>query len=233
MSQLLDLDNISFSVPGKNIVSDISFKLNKGDILTIIGPNGAGKSTLIKIILGLLQQTSGTLTKAENLKIGYMPQKVFIDPTLPITVKRFIRAGKSIDIATIKDTLTQANAAHLLDKSMQVLSGGELQRVLLANAIINKPDLLILDEPAQALDVAGQQHFYEFISHTPKSLNCGIILISHDLHHVIATSDNIICMNVHVCCSGKPEQISNNPLYLEMFAGYIHKHDHHHDGVTK
>lgn len=237
MSKLLELNNISLQIAQKTIVNDISFSINTGEILTIIGPNGAGKSTLIKIILGLQKPSSGTIKKSANLKIGYMPQKISLDPTLPISVHRFIKAGKSVSIADIRDNLDQLNAAHLIDKSMHILSGGELQRALLANAIINNPDLLIMDEPAQALDVSGQQHFYEFLSKISKSLNCGIIMISHDLRHVMATSDNILCMNVHVCCSGKPEQVSIDPVYQQMFpdntiiSSYTHKHDHHHDEV--
>lgn len=232
---LVTLSDISLRLCSRQILDKISFNVSRGEILTVIGPNGAGKSSLIKVILGLLQQTSGILQKEPNLKIGYMPQKVNLDPTLPLTVRRFIQAGKKVATNDITEALAKINGTHLLDKSIHVLSGGESQRVLLANAIINKPDLLILDEPGQGMDISGQQYFYELISAVRNSLQCGVILVSHDLRHVMAASDNIICMNVHVCCSGKPEEVSNDPSYLQLFGNiirpYHHTHDHQHDGA--
>ena len=237
---LVTLSNVSLSVSEKTILNNISFDVFRGEILTIIGPNGAGKSTLIKVILGLVKHTSGLIQKSPNLKIGYMPQKIALDQTLPLTVKRFIKAGKSVTAESILNILTRVNASHLIEKSMHVLSGGELQKVLLANAIINDPDLLIMDEPAQALDVVGQQHFYELVAEIRATLNCGIILISHDLRHVMAASDHILCMNVHICCSGKPAQVSADPSYISLFgegdkilASYQHTHDHKHDEVCE
>lgn len=235
MTLLVEAQHVYVQFNDHTAVNDVSLSINKGEIVTLIGPNGAGKTTLVRAILGLTPITSGQLTKKTSLSIGYMPQKLQIDSTLPVTVNRFLglasRKGGDINHA-----LSLVGIAHLKKKPIQAISGGELQRVLLARAILRNPELLVLDEPAQGVDITGQTELYALIKRIRDQLGCGVLMISHDLHLVMAATDNVICLNQHVCCSGHPETVSNDPAYQELFgrtgaeqiAVYHHHHNHEH-----
>lgn len=233
---LVRVHQLGVSLQGQTVLQDISFEIAPGEIITVIGPNGAGKTTLIRAVLGLQRPDTGTLERRDGLRIGYMPQKLFIDPTMPLTVGRFLtltrRKPNKLD-----DVLDLTGIRPLLDKPVQGISGGELQRVLLARTLLQKPDLLVLDEPAQGVDVNGQVALYRLINTLRDHLGCAVLMVSHDLHLVMAATDRVLCLNQHICCSGLPEQVSNDPAYQALFgktaaetlAVYHHHHDHHHD----
>ncbi len=224
----LRLDNLGVQRDGRWILRDISLQMDAGQIITLIGPNGCGKTTLLRAMLGLIPLTTGRIEKKPGLRIGFMPQKLHIDPTLPLTVGRFLTLGPAYDHAVLEDV----RVTHLIDKSMHVLSGGELQRVLLARALMNKPDCLILDEPLQGVDVNGQTEFYRLILAARDRLHCSVLMVSHDLHVVMAKTDQVVCLNHHICCSGTPEAVKLDPAFIHLFgesaAIYAHKHDHEH-----
>ena len=237
MSTLTTLKNISVSFGSRKVLSNISLSLQPGRILTLLGPNGAGKSTLVRVVLGLVAPTEGTLVREPGLRIGYVPQKLHLDATLPLTVSRFMRLKPGVKKADILPALKRVQAAHLLDQPMQKLSGGENQRVLLARALQNKPQLLVLDEPTQGVDVNGQLALYDLIDQLRKELGCAVLMVSHDLHLVMAKTDEVLCLNQHICCSGAPEVVSMHPEFIAMFgnrgaeqlAVYRHHHNHRHD----
>ncbi|WJV64344.1 zinc ABC transporter ATP-binding protein ZnuC [Pectobacteriaceae bacterium CE70] len=237
MSTLVTLDNISVQFGNRRVLTDISLTLQAGRILTLLGPNGAGKSTLVRVVLGLLAPDSGNIQRVPNLRIGYVPQKLHLDATLPLTVSRFMQLRPGVKKQDIMPALKRVQAGYLLDQPMQKLSGGENQRVLLARAILTNPQLLVLDEPSQGLDVNGQSALYELINQLRQELNCGVLMVSHDLHLVMAKTDEVLCINQHVCCSGTPEVVSLHPEFQAMFghygaeqlAIYRHHHNHRHD----
>lgn len=237
MQPLLNLNKISVSFGEKLVLKDVSFTLNKGDIVTLLGPNGAGKSTIVRVVLGLLAPTSGTIERVSALSIGYVPQKLHLDATLPLTVKRFLMLKPNVRSEQLVPALERVNATHLLGQPMQKLSGGETQRVLLARALLNKPDLLVLDEPAQGVDVNGQVALYDLINQLRTELGCAVLMVSHDLHLVMAKTDKVLCINGHICCSGTPDVVSNHPEFVAMFGYrgasqlgvYRHHHNHQHD----
>lgn len=232
---LLSLEKIGFqaSFPYRHeILTNISFDLPLNKITTLIGPNGAGKTTLLKIILGFLKPTSGAVVAKGPLSIGYMPQKIVLNQTLPLTVEDFLTLCDDHAFEELKVFSPHLKVQKLRKKSLHHLSGGELQRVLLAQALLKKPTLLILDEPAQGVDVMGQAHLYEIITKAKEELNCSVLLVSHDLHVVMAKSDHVICLNGHVCCQGCPQTVQKDQAYQSLFSvftPYHHHHDHHHD----
>ena len=240
-NSLIRVEDISLNIGERNILHKVNLEIFPESVLTIIGPNGAGKSTVLKILLGLQQPSSGKVICKPKLRIGYVPQKFAIDPLLPLTVERFVRLGKAEQKFTLKEILKEVGVSHLAKQSMQQLSGGELQRVLLARALLGEPELLVLDEPAQGVDVVGQSELYQLLSSLKHSRGCSVLLVSHDLHLVMASSDQVLCLNQHVCCSGHPEDVSRHPEYLQLFGGeladkvsdglavYTHSHDHCHD----
>lgn len=211
MPILVTLNKISVTFGSRRVLNDISLSLRPGKILTLLGPNGAGKSTLVRVVLGLIPPSSGSLVREPGLRIGYVPQKLHLDATLPLTVSRFMRLKPGVKKADILPALTRVQAAHLLDQPMQKLSGGENQRVLLARALLNRPQLLVLDEPTQGVDVNGQLALYDLIEQLRKELGCAVLMVSHDLHLVMAKTDEVLCLNQHICCSGAPEVVSNPP----------------------
>ncbi len=233
---LVQCDNVALQHNNKDIIHNISFRVQQNEIVTIIGPNGSGKTTSIRILLGLIKPSIGKIEKMPGLKIGYMPQKTRIDKIMPITVYRFLSLNMDNveDIKTISEILAFTG---LLKQQMHSLSGGQLQRVMLARALLIKPDLLVLDEPTQGLDIQGQYEFYNIIENIKKENNLGILMISHDLHIVMAKTDRVICLNHHICCEGRPEDISLHPEYISLFGNnsisngfaiYQHHHDHKH-----
>lgn len=218
-------------------MDNVSLEVSEGKIVTLIGPNGAGKTTLIRIILGLMPPDAGTVARKSGLKIGYMPQKLIVDPTLPLSVDRFLKLSGTKDQEHIQDTLAQLHITHLADSPLSAVSGGEMQRILLARAMLRRPQLLVLDEPAQGVDVSGQAELYGLIAEIRDRQKCGVIMISHDLHLVMSSTDEVVCLNHHVCCHGEPESVSNDPAFLDLFgastadslAVYTHHHNHEHD----
>lgn len=226
---ILQLDSIYKSFNKKQVLNDVSVSLYQGQITTLIGPNGAGKSTLAKIILGLVKPDSGARISTVPLKIGYMPQKIKIDPTLPISTYRFLQLANTSQSAC-NEALETVGISHLTATPIQNLSGGELQRALLARAILRQPNLLVLDEPVQGVDVNGQNELYKMINNLAKTLDCGVLMVSHDLHLVMSATDQVICLNGHICCHGRPEHITQDPAFLNIFgqttAIYTHRHDH-------
>lgn len=233
---LVELKQISIKLREQIILNNIDLSIYSGQIVTVVGPNGAGKTTLLKTLLGLVEPSSGVIWKQESLTIGYVPQKLQINQNLPITVKRFLKLLPHVTSVQINDALKEVGAPHVLDRSMHGISGGELQRVLLARAILRKPTLLVLDEPTQGVDINGQVELYQLINKICDKYQCGVLMVSHDLNLVMANTDQVICLNQHVCCSGAPEQVSNDPAFKELFginaqnlAIYHHRHDHAHN----
>ena len=239
---LLKLESVGFSKNNKWLVEGVSLEVKQGEIVTLIGPNGSGKSTTAKIALGIYKNIEGRVNKFTN-KIGYVPQKISIDWTLPIRVIDFMSLIEEPTDEQINIALNLTSVEHLRNKSLGDLSGGEFQRVMIARAIAKQPDLLVLDEPVQGVDFKGEIALYELIKKISEELNCGILLISHDLHVVMAATDFVVCLNGHVCCSGTPQVVAKNNEYKELFGDrassilslYEHKHDHTHsqDGTIK
>ena len=239
---LVKLNNVGFRQNKKWLVEGVSLEVKKGKIITLIGPNGSGKSTTAKIALGIYKEIEGSVEKNTN-KVGYVPQKITIDWTLPLRVKDFMILTEVLKEEEIDDALSLTGVMHLKNKNLGNLSGGEFQRVLLARAISKKPELLVLDEPVQGVDYTGEIALYELIKKISDTLNCGILLISHDLHTVMTATDHVVCLNGHVCCSGTPKDVVKNNEYKSLFGDrasqilsiYEHKHDHVHsnDGDIK
>lgn len=221
---------------GRDVLAHVDLAVRAGEIVALIGPNGAGKTTLIKIMLGLMAPDAGRVERDAALRIGYVPQNLTIDPLLPLTVRRFLalaRARTGDPVAV----LTETGVAHAIDAAIQDLSGGELRRVLLARALMGEPQLLVLDEPVQGVDVAGQAALHELIAGLRARRGLGVLIVSHDLHFVLAATDRVVCLNGHVCCTGRPEEVGRDPAYRALFgdapglALYAHHHDHEHDAA--
>ncbi|WP_435098694.1 ATP-binding cassette domain-containing protein [Candidatus Pelagibacter bacterium nBUS_27] len=232
---LVELNKVGFKQNNKWLVEGVSLKVEKGKIVTLIGPNGSGKSTTAKIALGIYKNIEGRVEKFTN-KVGYVPQKISIDWTLPLRVYDFMLLTEDIKDEAINEALTLTGVSHLKNENLGNLSGGEFQRVLIARAISKKPELLVLDEPVQGVDYTGEIALYELIKKISDTLNCGILLISHDLHTVMTATDHVVCLNGHVCCSGTPMDVAKNNEYKTLFGEqasqilsvYEHKHDHVH-----
>ncbi len=237
---LVKLKDAGFKINDKWLVQGVSLQVEKGKIVTLIGPNGSGKSTTAKIALGIYKKIEGAVEKFTN-KVGYVPQKISIDWTLPLRVSDFMVLTENLKDEIIDEALSLTGVVHLKDKNLGDLSGGEFQRVLLARAISKKPDLLVLDEPVQGVDFTGEIALYELIKKISDELNCGILLISHDLHTVMSATDHVVCLNGHVCCSGSPTDVAKNDEYKALFgeqaseilSRYEHKHDHIHTDEGK
>lgn len=223
---------------GKPIIDRVNLVVNAGEIVTLVGPNGAGKSTLIRALLRLTECDTGRIERKPGLTVGYVPQFLEIDPTFPLDVCRFLLLGAPGARTKIQAALEEVGVASAVNTPMQGLSGGEMRRVLLARALLRDPDLLVLDEPTAGVDFGGQAELYEIIRTIRDRRRCGILLVSHNLHLVMAATDRVLCLNHHVCCEGKPDVVTRNPAYLTLFgseavasamAVYTHQHDHHHD----
>ncbi len=234
---LLVGNDISVHSDGKTLLDKVSLSIAAGEIVTIIGPNGGGKTTLIKALLGLRPITSGTVQRRTGLKIGYVPQKLVIDRTLPLTVERLMNLTQTHSHDAIIQALNETGVAQKYKDNIHTLSGGEMQRVLLARALIGKPDMMVLDEPVQGVDYVGELALYSLIETIRDKHQCGILLVSHDLHMVMRASTRVICLNTHVCCSGQPADVEKSPDYQRLFGGkslqtmvpYSHHHSHSHD----
>ena len=235
MTALISADNVSFRHNDKVILENISMQLNSHEILTIIGPNGAGKSSLVKILIGLIKPTSGNVHYPKPICFGYMPQQIKLNEFMPMTVRFFLSLAENKS-PHYEKIFQELSIHNILNQSMHKLSGGERQRVLLARAMIQEPDVLVLDEPAQGVDVTGQNRLYELIEQVRNIHQCAVLMVSHDLHLVMAKTDRVICLNQHICCHGHPDRVKADDAYLNLFgdklqalAPYTHRHDHHHD----
>jgi zinc transport system ATP-binding protein len=234
---LLSARHVSFKRDGRAVLENIDLDIGPSEIVTLIGPNGAGKTTLVRILLGLNDASSGAIVRGDDLVVGYVPQRFDLDRTIPMTVERFLSLGRKRDRTAQAAALAEVGAPDLAERQFTELSGGELQRVLIARALLRNPTLLVLDEPVRGIDYSGEAELYGLISRIRSERGVGILLVSHDLHIVMAASDRVICINRHVCCSGVPETVAQHPEYARLFgpqaarnyALYRHAHDHKHD----
>lgn len=235
---LIEAKALCVSLGGRSLLDQIDLSLCRGEIVTIIGPNGAGKSTLVKAMLGVHKKYSGTVTKKKDLKIGYVPQQFAVDSLVPLTVERLICLTRDVPVAQIDALLEETGISGLKTREVSALSGGELRRVLLARALALEPDLLVLDEPVQGVDFSGEIKLYELIASIRDQRGCGVLMVSHDLHVVMADSDRVICLNRHICCEGQPEAVQSHPEFARLFGPtaaaigfyqHAHDHDHNHD----
>ena len=234
---LVRIEGAHVYLGGRHVLDHVDLALGAGEITSLIGPNGAGKSTLVRLVLGILSPSRGRVIRRKGLVIGYVPQKLQVDQALPMSVARFLSLAHRTDAGRRRLILGEAGVAHLYDRAMQELSGGELQRVLLARALLRRPGLLVLDEPGQGVDLAGQGEFFRLIDRVRREHGCAVLLVSHDLHLVMAATDRVVCLNRHVCCTGRPEAVSDHPEYRALFGRriartlgvYQHHHDHAHD----
>jgi len=234
---LVSARGLKLTRAGRVILEDVGIDLRAGAIVTLIGPNGAGKTTLVRVLLGLERADAGTILRQRGLVIGYAPQRFDIDRAIPLTARRFIALGRRAAAAEIEAALAQVGADKLAERQLFELSGGELQRVILARALIRQPSLLVLDEPLRGVDYLGAAELYNLIGRLRNECGFGVLLVSHDLNVVMAQSDDVICLNRHVCCSGLPQSVAQHPEYARLFgpeaarafALYRHRHDHSHD----
>lgn len=222
---------------GRDIIAGVDLDVRRGEIVTLIGPNGAGKTTLVRLVLGIEKPDQGRIVRPISTRIGYVPQRFEVDAAIPMTVQGFLALGGSASTKEIASALDEVGARRTEHQQLSKLSGGETQRVLIARALLRRPNLLILDEPARGVDFAGEAEFYELVGKLRDERHLGILLVSHDLHVVMAKSDRVICLNGHVCCSGEPEHVSQHTEYARIFGSqgaaalsvYRHHHDHAHD----
>lgn len=234
---LIHAQDLTVRIGSELILDQVDFSLQTGEIVTIVGPNGSGKSTMLRVLVGALEPSSGQITRAPGLRIGYVPQRLHIERTLPMSVRRFLDLPYRIDSAALAEVVKKVQVAHLLQRQMINLSGGQFQRVLLARALLNRPQVLVLDEATQGLDQTGSAEFYRQIEAVRNEIGCAVLMVSHELHVVMSASDRVVCLNRHVCCEGAPDVVSSRPEYRALFgtgtlgalALYRHEHDHSHD----
>jgi zinc transport system ATP-binding protein len=235
MTPLVEGRGVGLAIGGRSILRDVDIGVGPGEIVTLVGPNGSGKTTLLRLLIGALAPTAGVLRRAPDLRIGYVPQRLSIDPTLPMTVDRFLGLGGG-DRAGRAAALGRVGIAGLGARQMADLSGGQFQRALLARALVRRPALLALDEPTQGLDQPGIAAFYRLIADLRRALGCAVLMVSHDLHVVMGASDRVVCLNGHICCEGAPTAVASSPAYHALFGAapegafalYAHRHDHSH-----
>lgn len=239
VNDLITASNAGARFGGTDVLNSVDLAISAGEIVTIVGPNGSGKSTLLRMLIGAIQPSSGTIRRRTGLRIGYVPQKLALDATLPITVERFLSLPKRSSSKRIERALEEVDMSAHAQAQVASLSGGQIQRVLLARALLSEPDILVLDEPTQGLDQHGISDFYAMIEEVRAALGCAVLMVSHDLHVVMRASDRVICLNGHICCQGAPTDVSASAEYQALFgerdaaalALYRHHHDHahHHD----
>ena len=237
---LVEIGNLGIRLGGNTVLNDVDMHVGPGEIITIVGPNGSGKTTLLRAIIGAIKPSMGWVKKSPGLRIGYVPQRLHVDETLPMTVRRFLSLPRSVSDSVAQDALATAGVEDLGMQQMTRLSGGQFQRVLLARALLGRPQLLLLDEATQGLDQPGSAAFYRQIETVRQHLGCAVLMVSHELHVVMAASDRVICLNGHICCHGAPGQVATAPEYRALFgtgtqgalALYQHEHTHSHDHET-
>ncbi|AYQ57725.1 Zinc ABC transporter, ATP-binding protein ZnuC [Bathymodiolus thermophilus thioautotrophic gill symbiont] len=234
---LISANHISLSHHGKKVLDDVSFELKAGEFITLIGPNGAGKSSLIKILLGLIASDHGKIKKSKDIRLGYTPQKFIANEFIPIIVADFLKLNQKIDTQFLTDIATLTGIETRLNLPLSSLSGGEMQRVLLARALLAKPNVLILDEPAQNLDIDGQMQLYKLIQDIHQQQDCAVLMVSHDLHRVMKESTQVLCLYRHICCMGQPETLIKNRQFNDLFADQMDElmatYEHHHNHCHK
>ena len=236
---LVEARGVSVRLGQRNVLESVDLAVHAGEIVTLVGLNGAGKSTLVRVLLGIIPPGSGVVVRAPGLRIGYSPQHVHRDPILPMTVRRFLTLGGPASRDRLREVLDEVGAGAILDHPLAEISGGELHRVLLARALLREPGLLVLDEPLAGVDIASQSELYRLMARIRDRHGCGVLLVSHDLHLVMAETDTVVCLNRHVCCTGHPRTITSDPEFISLFgphvsdalAIYSHSHDHHHDAL--
>jgi zinc transport system ATP-binding protein len=232
--ELVRLENVGIKRAGRWLVRGVGLSVHAGEIVTIIGPNGSGKSTTAKTVIGVMAPDEGQVISTPELQIGYVPQSLTINPSMPLSVERLLSLSAGRHGDDLQAVLEMVGAADLRHDQIHGLSGGEFQRVLLARAMLGRPDLLVLDEPVAGVDFTGSIELYRLISKIRDDSGCGVLLISHDLHVVMAQTDVVVCLNQHVCCTGTPELVTEDPEYIKLFgeagelAFYKHRHDHSH-----
>ncbi len=234
---LIEIGGLEVRAKTQVLLSGIDLTVHGGEVVSIIGPNGAGKTTLIRAALGLIQPTSGTVRRRAGLRIGYVPQRLILNPNLPLTVRRFVGLSGTVPRGRRQAVLDEVGIGDIADTSIHDVSGGELQRALLARALLRDPELLVLDEPAQGVDITGQSELYDLIARLRTERGCGVLMVSHDLHLVMSATDRVVCINRHLCCDGRPDAVSRHPEYVALFGAeaantlalYHHEHDHVHD----
>jgi zinc transport system ATP-binding protein len=237
MTSLIEAAGLAVRYGASPVLSGVDFHIHRGEIVTIVGPNGSGKSTLLRALIGAVKPSAGRVGRAAGLRIGYVPQRLHIDATLPMTVRRFLDLPSRVSEREATRALAASGVSAVGGRQMADLSGGQLQRVLLARALLCEPDLLILDEPTQGLDQPGSAAFYRQIEAVRADMGCAVLMVSHELHVVMAASDRVVCLNGHVCCEGHPEHVASAPEYRALFgtgtggalALYRHEHTHAHD----
>jgi len=238
VSDLITARGLAKRYGGRRVLDHVDFRLAPGEIVTIVGPNGSGKSTLLRLLAGAETASAGSISRMPGLRLGYVPQKLHVDPTLPLTARRFLDLPHRADPAAARAALLRVGLEDGVEKTqMSDLSGGQFQRVLLARALLQDPHVLMLDEATQGLDQPGSAAFYRLIEDLRRDLGCAVLMVSHELHVVMSASDRVICLNGHVCCEGAPEHVSSAPEYRALFGSgtqgalalYRHDHDHHHD----
>lgn len=241
---LIQAQNISVKMGGRQILDHIELAIEAKEIVTIVGPNGSGKSTLLRTLIGAIKPDAGKIRRKSGLTIGYVPQKLHLDTTLPLTVGRFLNLPRAHDQSTIDLALERAGIPGRAGDAMTALSGGQFQRALMARALLDTPALLMLDEAAQGLDQTGIADFYRQIEEIRNTLGCGILMVSHDLHVVMRAADRVICLNQHICCQGHPEAVTSDPAYHALFGAdsdealalfrhdpHLHPHEHQQEKV--
>ena len=234
---LVEVSGLEVRAKNRVLVTGIDLTVNAGEIVSVIGPNGAGKTTLIRAVLGLIPPTSGRVRIRPGTRIGYVPQSLTLNPNLPLSPRRFVGLSGAMMKGRRQAVLDEVGIGHVADSSIHDISGGELQRALLARALLSDPDLLVLDEPAQAVDITGQTELYALIEKIRNERGCGVLMVSHDLHLVMSATDKVVCINGHLCCAGRPDTVSQHPEYVALFGAeaaralalYHHHHDHTHD----
>lgn len=237
---LLELVKIRKTFADRVVLDAVDLTVAPGEIVTLIGPNGAGKSTLARLALGLVKPDGGTIRRRPGLRIGYMPQKVQVDRLMPLSAERFLHLRPGAERAAVRQCLARVGLSGHGDTPVQGLSGGEFQRLMLARALLGRPELLVLDEPVQGVDVGGQAALYRLIGDVRRETGCAILMVSHDLHLVMSSTDRVICLNRHVCCAGEPMAVRQDPAYRALFGtdadvlalythnpGHDHRHHHH------
>ena len=235
---LISMINVAVNRGKMTVLHGINLEISSGEIVTIVGPNGSGKSTLLRAMIGAQPLVSGQVTQRSGLKIGYVPQHLSMDPSLPMSVARFLTlSGPKVAAAKIAEALETSGVPGLQERQLAELSGGQFQRIMLARAVIEEPEVLLLDEPTQGLDQPGSAAFYRRVSELRDTLGCAVVMVSHELHVVMAASDRVICLNGHICCEGRPEVVAEAPAYRALFGSgtggalalYRHEHSHSHD----
>ncbi|MGF1660058.1 MAG: metal ABC transporter ATP-binding protein [Rubrimonas sp.] len=236
---LIEARGLGVAYGGAQALRDVDFEIRRGEIVTVVGPNGSGKTTLLRALIGAVAPSAGTIRRARGLRVGYTPQRLAVDRSMPITVDGFLALAGRADADARRAQLARVGAQGLAGRQLTDLSGGQFQRVLLAHALLRSPDLLALDEPTSGLDQPGEAAFYKLIAAVRAETGCAVLLVSHDLHVVMGASDRVICLNGHVCCEGAPTQVLAQPEYRRLFglatqgalALYQHRHDHSHDAA--